>query len=219
MYGTDAHEGIRARLATATVTSAPFQHALIEGFAEQELFDQLDQSWPSHLLVPTRCNDKSSNLRRRHLWLHKNQSCERLSQSWRHIGQVLCSRSILSPLTEVACRLGKHPKSDVTSWVRLCEEDLPYSLPCHRDQANKIMSLVWLFAQDASKNLGTDLYFADGRATKIGATVNSALCIANTEDSYHGGEWRSDSEKTRRSVQIFLVSVTQQSGASVANWA
>ena len=208
MYSIEDGRCILERIKSAEVVNQPFNYSLIKNFAPHKWFSQLNNSWPSNALFSVPSEQNSSKPRRRHFWLHnKSEACQ-LSKYWRQLSVFCKSNEFKASLVDLATLMGVSSEGDTQCWVRLCEENLPYTLASHRDQKNKLLALIWLFSQDKSLRLSTDLYQTDGRAFRVGAPVNSALCIANTETSYHGGEWDSAETSLRRSVHIFLVEKT-----------
>jgi len=196
---------ILERIKSALVANQPCKYSLIKTFAPSKWFCQLDRSWPSNALFPVPSEQNSLNPRRKHFWLHNKPEDCHLHEYWRQLSVFCTSKEFKTSLIGLASLMGVSSHGDTECWVRLCEEKLPYILEAHRDQKNKLLSLIWLFSQDRSLGLGTDLYQTDGSAFRVEAPINSALCIANTLNSYHGGNWDSTEIPLRRSVHIFLV--------------
>jgi len=171
---------------------------------DDTLLFSLNSYWPTKLLSATPDEMDSPSPRRRHLWLNDTSIVKELPSCWADVHTFAESDCLRIALIELTRRLGGAINSTLRCTARLCEEDLPYILTPHRDMPRKTLSLVWLFTQDVDSGLSTFLYDKMGERYKVKMPANGALCILNSEESFHGGEWFSRSRKTRRSVHIFL---------------
>jgi hypothetical protein len=191
-------------IASAKIMHKPFPHCMLNTFVNHALFAELNSRWPSELLSPTPGEIQSAFPRRRHLWLSNTFDLNQFPPCWADFQTFVQSDSLCSALTYLARRLGGTPNHNLRCESRLCEETLPYMLARHRDRPKKILSLVWLFTQDPDCSLGTTLYGSAGEKLITKLPANGALCILNSDDSLHGGEWLDTFSNTRKSVHIFL---------------
>lgn len=189
---------------SAEIVQNPYSHCLLDTFVDDVLFSELSSSWPSEFLSPTPGEMRSAFPRRRHLWLSDTFDLNQFPPCWADFKTFAESDSLCSALIHLARRLGNTSDRNLRCTSRLCEETLPYTLTRHRDKPIKILSLVWLFTQDDDYSLSTTLYGSEGEKHKTKMPANGALCIPNSNDTLHGGEWIGTSCNTRKSVHIFL---------------
>lgn len=191
----------------------PFPHAIIDPFLPSSLFDTLAASWPSTALHPVPAERTLANPRRRHVWLNELCRMQGINSSWFETASLFGSDEFREGLLDLLNKCGQTATRHVTCISRLCEEELPYHLETHRDQPEKILSLVWYIDGGPGSDLGTVLY-GKNESKSVRSKENSALFLPNTENSYHGGTWSKPERFLRRTVQVFVIDASSSEPAT-----
>lgn len=178
----------------------PFVHATVPTVFHQDRFATLLENFPGlNEMEPV--SQRNGCPTRYHLFLF-DTTLAKLPTAKRGVWSELYQEcrdlaSVLKTQIRQQAHYQLHEQDDISLAVRLVNEQLPFHMPVHLDQPQKVaVFIVYLNNSEASEQLGTNLYEPDPEsetefrvALRVPFKPNTGLVIPRLPTSWHGGVW------------------------------